>query len=84
MPSQPVDFQQPSMMDFVTLDEDYGEVSEADLRGNEDKKDKEEDDLGEHEVRRGPGQWRMVTLRASDKANTITQSFKPQKQHREK
>ena len=53
--SQPVDFQQPSMMDFVTLDEDYVEVSEV-----EDKKDKEDDDLTKHDVRRGPGQWRMV------------------------
>ena len=61
--SQPVDFQQPSMMDSVTLDENYVDEFEFDMRGDEDEEDEEDDDEAEHEVRtrRGPGQWRMVT-----------------------
>ena len=63
MPSQPVVFQQSSMRDYVTLDEDYVDEFKFDMRGYEDKEDEEDDDEAEHdyEVRRGPGQWRMVS-----------------------
>ena len=55
MPSKPVDCRQVSMMDFVTLDEDYGDTSEFDLGGDEIEEDKDE-----AELRRGPGLWNMV------------------------
>ena len=47
----------------MTLDEDYVDEFKFDMRGYEDKEDEEDDDEAEHdyEVRRGPGQWRMVS-----------------------